>query len=107
VRHHDRVELLPGLSVDDGFLAVFARTHGIRRLALFGSALRDDFRPDSDIDLLVEFQPEHTPGLLHLAQIELELEDALARPVELRTPEDLSPYFRDQVTSNARALYAA
>jgi uncharacterized protein len=91
VRHHDRVELLPGLSVDDGFLAVFARTHGIRRIALFGSALRDDFRPDSDIDLLVEFQPEHIPGLLHLAQMELELEDALGRPVELRTPEDLSP----------------
>jgi hypothetical protein len=61
----------------------------------------------SDIDLLVEFQPEHTPGLLHLAQMELELEDALGRPVELRTPEDLSPYFRDQVTSNARSLYAA
>jgi uncharacterized protein len=101
------VELLPGLSVDDGFLAVFARAHGIRRIALFGSALRDDFRPDSDIDLLVEFQPEHTPGLLHLAQMELELEDALGRPVELRTPEDLSPYFRDQVTSNARSLYAA
>ena len=101
------MELLPGLSVDDAFLAMFARTHGIRRIALFGSALRADFRPDSDIDLLVEFQPGHTPGLLHLAQMELELEDALGRPVELRTPEDLSPYFRDQVTSNARSLYAA
>jgi uncharacterized protein len=107
MRHHDPVELLPGLSVDDGFLAEFARAHGIRWIALFGSALRDDFRPDSDIDLLVEFQPEHTPGLLHLAQMELELEDALGRPVELRTPEDLSPYFRDEVTATARPLYAA
>ena len=101
------MELPPGLSVDDAFLAAFAHAHDIRRIALFGSALRDDFRPGSDIDLLVEFQPEHTPGLLHLAQMELELEDALGRPVELRTPEDLSPYFRDQVTSGARPLYAA
>jgi predicted nucleotidyltransferase len=101
------MELRPGLSVDDGFLAEFARAHGIRRIALYGSALRDDFSPDSDIDLLVEFEPAHTPGLLHLAQMELELEDALGRPVELRTPEDLSPFFRDQVTSSARPLYAA
>ena len=101
------MEIRPGLSVDDGFLADFAHTHGIRRLALFGSALRDDFGPDSDVDLLVEFQPEHAPGLLHLAVMELELEDALGRTVELRTPEDLSPYFRDQVTAGARPLYAA
>jgi predicted nucleotidyltransferase len=107
LRHHDRVELRPGLSVDDAFFAEFARAHGIRRIALYGSALRDDFRPDSDVDLLVEFYAEHTPGLLHLAQMELELEDALSRPVDLRTPEDLSPYFRDQVTSSARPLYAA
>ncbi len=107
MRHHDGVELRPGLSLDDAFLAAFASTHGIRRLALYGSALRDDFGPGSDIDLLVEFRPEHTPGLLHLAQMELELEEALGRPVELRTPEDLSPYFRDEVTTTARPLYAA
>ena len=101
------MELRPGLSVDDGFLAEFARAHGIRRIALFGSALRDDFLSDSDLDLLVEFEPAQTPGLLHLAQMELELEDALGRPVELRTREDLSPFFRDQVTSTARPLYAA
>ena len=69
------MELLPGLSVDDAFLAAFARTHGIRSLALFGSALRNDLGPDSDIDLLIEFKPEHTPGLLHLAVMELELAD--------------------------------
>jgi uncharacterized protein len=93
--------------VDDDFVAAFAATHGIRRIALFGSALREDFTSDSDIDLLVEFQPGHTPGLLHLAQMELELEDVLGRPVELRTAEDLSPYFRDAVTASARPLYAA
>jgi predicted nucleotidyltransferase len=81
------VELRPGLSLDDAFLAAFASAHGIRRLALYGSALRDDFGSGSDIDLLVE--------------------DALGRPVELRTPEDLSPYFRDEVTATARPLYAA
>jgi uncharacterized protein len=101
------VELRPGLSLDDDFLAAFARTHGIRRLALYGSALGADFGPGSDIDLLVEFQPEQTPGLLHLAQMELEFEDALGRPVELRTPEDLSSYFRDEVNTTARPLYAA
>ena len=101
------MELRPGLSLDDAFLAAFASAHGIGRLALYGSALRDDFGSGSDIDLLVEFRPGHTPGLLHLAQMELELEDALGRPVELRTPEDLSPYFRDEVTATARPLYAA
>lgn len=101
------MELRAGLTLDDDFLAAFAAAHGIRRIALFGSALREDFRPDSDIDLLVEFHPDHTPGLLHLAQMELELEDALGRQVELRTPEDLSPHFRDAVTASARPLYAA
>ena len=95
------------MSLDDAFLAAFANAHSIHRLALYGSALRDDFGPDSDIDLLVEFRPEHTPGLLHLAQMELELEEALGRPVELRTPEDLSPYFRREVTATARPLFAA
>jgi predicted nucleotidyltransferase len=102
-----RVELRPGLTLDDDFVASFAAAHGIRRLALFGSALRADFTAESDIDLLVEFQPGHTPGLLHLAQMELELEEALGREVELRTPEDLSPHFRDAVAASARPLYAA
>ena len=88
------------MSVDDDFLTEFARAHGIRRIALYGSALREDFRPDSDIDLLVEFQPEHTPGLLHLAHMELELEDALGRHVELRTPKISAP------TSATRSLLA-
>lgn len=101
------MELRPGLALDDDFVTEFVAAHGILRLALYGSALRADFHAASDIDLLVEFEPGRTPGLLHLAQMELELEDALGRQVELRTPEDLSPYFRDAVTTTARPLYAA
>jgi len=67
VGHHDGVELRPGLSLDDAFLAAFASAHGIRRLALYGSALRDDFGSGSDIDLLVEFRPEHYPDKLNLS----------------------------------------
>lgn len=107
MRHHCRVELRPGLSIDDALVADFATRHGVRRLALYGSALRPDFGPASDIDILVEFQPGRTPGLLHLAQMELELESSLGRPVELRTYEDLSRCFRDEVAANARPLYAA
>ena len=78
--------------------AAFRRAHGIRRLSVFGSALRDDFGPDSEIDLLVEFDPEHIPGLLRLAGMELELSELChGRKVDLRTPEDLSRYFRRQV----------
>ncbi|WP_214403755.1 nucleotidyltransferase family protein [Pseudonocardia lacus] len=101
------MELRPGLALDDAFVAAFAAAHGIRRLALFGSAPRADFHADSDIDLLVEFAPGRAPGLLHLAQMELEPEDAIGRRVELRTPEDLSPHFRDAVVSTARPLSAA
>jgi uncharacterized protein len=107
VRHDDLVELREGLTVEDSFLDAFAARHGVRRLALYGSALRADFGPASDIDLLIEFQPGHAPGLLHLAQMELELEEVIGREVELRTYEDLSRYFRDSVTSTARPLYAA
>lgn len=105
--HHDRVELRPDLSIEDGVLDGFAARHGIRRLALYGSALREDFGASSDIDILVEFQPGRTPGLLHLAQMELELENVIGREVELRTYEDLSRYFRDDVAATARLLYAA
>jgi predicted nucleotidyltransferase len=101
------VELREGLTVEDSFLDEFAVRHGIQRLALYGSALRADFGPASDVDMLVEFQPGRTPGLLHLAQMELELEAVIGRQVELRTYEDLSRYFRDRVAATARPLYAA
>lgn len=102
-----RMLLRPDVAVDDRDLAAFARRHGIRRLAAFGSVLRDDFHAHSDIDLLVEFEPDQTPGLLSIAGMELELAELLGREVELRTYYDLSRYFRDSVVASARELYAA
>ena len=89
-------------------VAAFCRQHGIRRLSLFGSVLRDDFRPESDIDVLVEFEPDRLPTLFDLAGMELELSDLLGgRKVDMRTPEDLSRYFRQQVLDEAEVQYAA
>ena len=83
-------------------LAAFCQRHHIKSLSLFGSVLREDFRPDSDIDVLVEFQPSRTPGLLKLASMESELSLLFGnRKVDLRTPQDLSHYFRDRVVSEA------
>ena len=90
-----------------GRIADFCRRNSIKSLSLFGSALRDDFRPDSDVDMLVEFQPGREPGLLRLAAMERELSEMIGRKVDLRTPEDLSRYFREEVISTAEALYAA
>jgi|SRR5579883_2707612 predicted nucleotidyltransferase len=85
----------------------FAQRHHIRRLAVFGSALREDFTPQSDVDILVEFEPGHVPGLLGIARLERELSALLGgRTVDLRTPEDLSRYFRQQVLQEAEVLYA-
>lgn len=99
------MELAPGVSIENERLQVFCGEHGIRRLRLFGSALRNQLRPDSDIDLLVEFEPDRTPGLLGIAQLELDLGELLGRPVDLRTLGDLSQYFRDDVAAEARTLY--
>jgi uncharacterized protein len=107
LRHHCIVEVRPGLTIEDSVLGSFARRWGIRRLALYGSVLREDFGPSSDIDMLIEFLPGRTPGLLQLARMELELEAVLGRQVELRTYEDLSPLFRDDVAATARPVYAA
>ena len=98
---------LADLDAAGAFLRDFATRHGIRRLALFGSVLRGDETPGSDIDLLVEFEEGRTPGLLTMAKMELELGAVLGREVELRTYEDLSRYFRDDVRAQARVLYAA
>lgn len=89
-------------------LAEFCRKHHIRKLALFGSVLRDDFRPDSDVDVLVEFEPGHVPGLFGLADTEAQL-SALAggRKVDVRTAAELSRYFRDRVVREAKVQYAA
>jgi hypothetical protein len=87
-------------------IADFCRLHHIRKLAIFGSALRDDFRPDSDIDVLVEFEPDHIPGLDFFG-MELELSGMLGRKVDLNTPQFLSPYFRDEVEAEAVIEYVA
>ena len=88
-------------------LAEFCRRHQIQTLSLFGSVLREDFRPDSDIDVLVEFEDGHVPGLLGIARMERELSEMLGgRKVDLRTPEDLSRYFRQEVLAKAEVQYA-
>ena len=90
------------LSVPKTALAAFCQEHGSKRLAAFGSALRDDFGPDSDIDLLVEFEPDRIPGLLGVAGMEITLSQLFAgRKADLRTAEDLSPYFRQGVLGRA------
>ena len=92
--------------VDHDRIAEFCRRHHIRRLALFGSVLRDDFRPDSDVDVLVDFEPGKEPGLIGLAGMEIELSEALGRQVDIRTPADLSDLFRDKVVATAEVQYA-
>ncbi len=87
-------------------IADFCRKHGIRKIAFFGSVLRDDFMPESDVDVLVEFEPGHTPGLAFFT-MQRELSEILGRRVDLNTAGDLSPYFRDEVLSEAQVLYDA
>ncbi len=95
------------LPLSDAQLRAFCRKHHIRRLAFFGSVLGDDFGPSSDIDLLVEFETQHVPGLLRLAAMERELSALIGgRRVDMRTPNDLSRYFRDDVVAQAVVQYA-
>lgn len=94
------------VTVSRNTLAAFCQEHGIARLSIFGSALREDFGPESDIDVLVEFEPDRTPGLLGVAGMELELSELFGgRKVDLRTPEDLSRYFRQDVLDTAEVQY--
>lgn len=89
-------------------LETVCRRHRIRRLSLFGSTLKGTARPDSDVDLLVEFEPGATPGLIRLAGIARELSELLrGRKVDLRTSGDLSRYFRDEVVRTAEVQFAA
>lgn len=93
--------------MDKADIEFFCRQNHIRRMALFGSALHDELRPDSDIDLLVEFEEDHVPGLITLSGMEIELSDKIGRKVDLRTPRDLSRYFRDEVVRQAEVQYEA
>jgi hypothetical protein len=86
-------------------IAAFCRRHRIRRLAFFGSVLRDDFTPGSDVDVLVEFEPDARVGLIGFAGMENELSRLLGRKADLNTPGFLSPYFRDQVMREMEVAY--
>ncbi len=98
----------PGIAIPKEALAAFCRERGIRRLAVYGSALRSDFGPQSDIDVLVEFEPDRIPSLLGIARMERELSALFGgRKVDMRTPEDLSRYFRQVVLAEAEVQYAA
>ena len=88
-------------------LAAFCQGNGIRRLALFGSILRDDFRPDSDIDVLVEFLPDIHVGYIAISRMARELAAMLGRTVDLRTPAELHPAFREEVLKEALNEYVA
>lgn len=86
-------------------IAAFCRRHHIRRLSIFGSTLRDDFTPESDVDVLIEFEPAARVGLIGLAQIENELSRLLGRRADVNTVGSLSPYFRDRVLREAEIAY--
>lgn len=85
----------------------FCKKHHIKKMALFGSALHGKLRPESDIDFLVEFEDGHIPGLITLSGIENELSQQLGRKVDLRTPKELSMYFRNDVVREAKIQYEA
>jgi predicted nucleotidyltransferase len=95
------------ISIDHAGLAALCQRHHIRRLSLFGSALRADFRPDSDVDVLVEFEPGQAPGFLAIYEVEVELSKLLdGRTVNLVTERSLNRRLRDRVLSSAEVQYA-
>jgi uncharacterized protein len=98
--------LMHGISIAEAKVADFCRVNRIRKLSFFGSILREEFRPDSDIDVLVEFEPEHVPGLFRLARMERELSEILeGRKVDIRTAHDLSRHFRGKAVASAQVQY--
>ena len=96
----------PGrISLTKEQITKFCQNNHIRKFAFFGSILRDDFRPDSDVDILVDLDYSVPIGLFQIARMERQLSEMIGRKVDLRTPEDLSDYFRDEVISEAEVLY--
>lgn len=95
------------LTISKDEISSYCKRNHISKLAIFGSALRDDFNPDSDVDVLVEFLPGFTPGFFGIVEMQDQLSAIFAgREVDLRTPEDLSRYFRDEVIETAEVQYA-
>jgi uncharacterized protein len=98
--------MLTEISINSDQIAEFCRRNHICRLAFFGSVLRKDFRADSDVDVLVEFEQGAVVGLIRLAGIERCLSDILGRKVDMRTPADLSHFFREEVVNSSEVVYA-
>jgi predicted nucleotidyltransferase len=100
-------EMTLPIKVDQQEITAFCRKHHLTKLAFFGSMLTDRFGPDSDVDVLFEYDLVHIPSLFDIASMERELSGILGRKVDMRTPADLSRYFRDEVVRNAIVQYAA
>ena len=96
---------LPNIAIPSEEIALFCQGHHIQKLSLLGSVLRSDFSSESDVDVLVIFEPEYIPGLIRLSAMVQELSHIFHRQVDLRTPEDLSRYFRQQVLDSALVQY--
>ncbi len=99
------ISSITNISVPSEEITRFCQRHHIQKLSFFGSVLRTDFSPESDIDILVEFDPKYIPGLIRLSVMEQELSNIFQREVDLRTAEDLSPYFRQEVIDSAIIQY--
>ena len=95
----------PNIEIPKDEIAEFCEKNRIRKLSLFGSALRDDFRPDSDVDVLVEFEPGTHVGLIKLSGLELELGEILGRRVDLNTAGFINKYYRKKVLTEAEVQY--
>ena len=95
------------IEVDKEQIAAFCRKHHIRELAFFGSVLTEEFGPESDVDVLVQFHPDYIPTLFDVVRMEREFSEILGHKADMRTPEDLSRYFRDEVVRTALVQYAA
>jgi predicted nucleotidyltransferase len=96
------------LNLPEKKIIEFCKKNSIVKLSLFGSVLREDFRIDSDLDILVEFKPGKVPGLIKLCRMQRELSEILnGRKIDLRTPQELSKYFRDEVLAQAEVQYAS
>ncbi len=95
------------ITIPSETITEFCQSYHIQKLSFFGSVLRADFSPESDIDILVEFNPQHIPGLIRLSAMEQELSEIFQRKVDLRTPEDLSYYFRQEVIDSAIVQYVS
>lgn len=99
--------IAPGLDLPEAEIAGICRRHRVRELALFGSAARGELRPDSDIDMLVDYLPEARPSLLDLIAMKNELSDLLGRPVDLGAKRALKRRFKDRILAETQVIYAA